>query len=399
MNTEDSRRRVRIVSRIFTPEVAAAAFRLKVIGDAFADLGADVEVLTTRPPRDLVPDDGPLQVKRWPVLRDRSGNVRGYVQYMSFDVPLFFRMLASRPDLTVVEPPPTTGVIARIASALQRRPYVYYAGDVWSDGAASMGAPAIVVGILRFLERWALMGAARVLCVSDEVADRIGQLGVPGERLLVVGNGIDTDVFSPHGPRSESGSQFVYTGTTSEWQGADIFVRALAQVREDVPDARLTFLGQGSALEHLRALAAELEPGAVEFRGLLPPAECARWIRAADAALVSIKPHIGYDFAKPTKIYAATACGTPVVYAGIGAGQDLVRSQGLGWAPGYDVGKIADAMRSALRQHGHERRELSERCVDWTRAHASLRMQGLAVAKLVLDAQGSGELSSRERER
>ena len=396
---EGSRRRVRIVSRIFAPEVAAAAFRLKVLGDAFAELGADVEVLTTRPPQQLVVDDGPLTVKRWPVLRDRSGNVRGYVQYMSFDLPVFLRMLRRRPDLTVVEPPPTTAVIVRIAAVLQRRPYVYYAGDVWSDGAASMGAPAIVVGILRFLEAWALKGAARVLCISEEVAERIGQLGVAPDRLVVVGNGINTELFRPDGPEIATGSQFVYTGTMSEWQGADVFIRAIAKVRADIPDARITFLGQGSAQDNLRSLAAALDPDAVDFRGLVSPTECAQWIRAADAALVSIQPHIGYDFAKPTKIYAATACGTPVVYAGVGAGQELVRTQGLGWAPGYGVEEVADAMRRALRQGGQERLELSQRCVDWTRAHASLQARGLAVAKSLLDAERSGELASRERER
>lgn len=375
---------VRIVSRIFTPEVAAAAFRLKVLADAFAELGADVDVLTTRAPAESPVDDGHLRVKRWPVLRDGSGNVRGYVQYMSFDIPVFFRMLVSRRDLTVVEPPPTTGVVVRVASALQRRPYVYYAGDVWSDGAASMGAPAIVVGILRFLEAWVLKGAMRVLCVSEEVAERVQELGVPPERCVQVGNGVDTEVFSPEAVPLEAGATFVYTGTMSEWQGADVFIRALAEVHKDLPFARIAFLGQGSAAQQLRSLADQLCPGAVEFRGVLAPAECARWIRAADAALVSIKPHIGYDFAKPTKIYAAAACATPVVFAGIGAGQELVTSAGLGWAPGYDVKAVAAAMAAALRKPADEAAELGRHCADWAESHASLRAQGVRTARGLL---------------
>lgn len=384
-----SPRRVRVASRLFAPEVGAAAFRLRVLADAFAELGADVEVLTTVPPGNPRIDDGRLRVRRWPVLRDTSGNVRGYVQYLSFDLPLLLRLLFRRADLTVVEPPPTTGAVVRAVCMLQRRPYVYYAGDVWSDGVASMGAPRYVVAAMRLLETWALRGAAHVLCVSTEVADRVGELGVPSDRRVVVGNGVDTDVFSPDVVPVAEGTAFVYTGTMSEWQGAEVFIHALAQVREQFPEARLSMLGQGSATHQLQALAEELCPGAVDFRGVVPPAECAGWIRAAKAALVSIKPGIGYDFAKPTKIYAATACGTPVVFAGVGAGQEVVSTAQLGWAPGYDVAGVTSAMTAALETPEAAAKELAEHCARWTTQNASLRVQGLQAAQAVFRVAGA----------
>lgn len=382
---------VRLVSRIFTPEVGAAAFRLRVLADAFAELGHDVDVLTTRPPVEVPAGaDGALRVSRWPALRDRTGNIRGYVQYLSYDVPLLLRMLWSgRPDLTVVEPPPTTGVVGWAASVIQRRPYVWYAGDVWSDGVASMGAPRAVVVTMRAVESWVVRRALRVLCISDGVAERVALLGVPEDRLIVVGNGVDTEVFTPDGPTADDPAEFVYTGTMSEWQGAEVFVEALAVVRREAPDARLVLLGQGSAIQDILALADRIAPGAVEWRGVVPPAEAARWIRTARAALVSIKPHLGYDFAKPTKIYAATACGTPVVYAGVGAGQELVERAGLGWAPGYDAAAVAAAMLESLGQSPEQRAEVAARCVEWTLGHASLRVQGRRAAEQVLTALGS----------
>ncbi|MDO5500237.1 MAG: hypothetical protein Q4F67_11230 [Propionibacteriaceae bacterium] len=35
----------------------------------------------------------------------------------------------------IVEPPPTTGLVVRVACALRRTPYVYYAADLWSVAA------------------------------------------------------------------------------------------------------------------------------------------------------------------------------------------------------------------------------------------------------------------------
>lgn len=378
---------MRIATRLFTPEVAAAAFRQRVLADSFAKLGCDVEVLTTTPPSGPV-DDGGLRVSRWPVLRDENGNIRGYVQYLSYDLPALLRLLLKRrPALLVAEPPPTTGLMVRLAATVQRAPYAYYAADVWSDGAASVAAPGLLVKVLRALESWVMKGAVVVLAVSDGVAERVSELGVPDDRIVVVGNGVDTSVFRPDDTDRHMADDpyFVYTGTMSEWQGADVFVRALASVRVAHPTARMAFLGQGSELPALKALAERTVPGAVDFVGVVPPAEAARWLRGATAAIVSIKPGLGYDFAKPTKIYAATAVGTPVVFAGIGAGRDLVESERLGWAPGYGDEEVAGALAAAL--DGSDR-PAADHLVEWTAQHASLSAAALQAAEVTLEKAG-----------
>jgi glycosyltransferase involved in cell wall biosynthesis len=137
----------------------------------------------------------------------------------------------------------------------------------------------------------------------------------------------------------------------------------------------------------LRALAAELCPAGIEFRGVVPPAEAAGWIRGARAALVSIRPGIGYDFAKPTKVYAATACGVPVIFAGAGAGQQLVAKERLGWAVAHDPAAVASAMASALDSDPWPPAE-RERLVQWTLANASLASVAARAA------QALGELST-----
>ena len=383
--------RVRIATRLLTPEVGAAAFRERVLADAFAEAGLQVEVMTTVPPasiRGAPIDDGHLRVSRWPAARDENGNIRGYLQYLSFDIPLFLRLVSRRrPDLYVAEPPPTTGLVVRLVAALHRRPYIYYAADIWSDAAGSAGAPAFLVAGLRRVESQVLRGAALVLAVSEGVAERARQLGVPAERITVVGNGVDTSVFTREGTAEQLlVPYFVYTGTMSEWQGADIFVRGLAEHRRRGHPNRLVFLGQGSELAQLKQLADEFVPGAVDFLGVVPPAEAAQWLRGAVAAAVSIKPGLGYDFAKPTKIYAATACGTPVIFSGQGASAELVTDAQLGWAVGYDAASVADAMDAATAQATSA--EHREHLVGWTAAHASLSSAARAAVQASLRACG-----------
>jgi glycosyltransferase involved in cell wall biosynthesis len=200
----------------------------------------------------------------------------------------------------------------------------------------------------------------------------------------VVANGVDTSQFHPVPGMDESGEPyFVYTGTMSEWQGCDVFVRAMPLVREKHPNATLRFFGQGSAEPALRTLAKEVAPDAVEFGGVVPPADAARWISGATGALVSIVPGKGYDFAKPTKIYAAAACGTPVLFAGVGASAGLVEENELGAVAEYDERDVAARMIAMLDGD----RPDGERLVGWVRDNASLATTGrLAAAWITGDA-------------
>jgi glycosyltransferase involved in cell wall biosynthesis len=379
--------RISLVTRIYAPEPAAASFRLAALAESLAAGGDQVVVFTTHPPpalRDRETRERPgIRIRRAPVLRDRAGQVRGYVQYLSFDVPAFLRLLVSRrADVVVVEPPPTTGFLVRLACAVRRMPYVYYAPDVWTYGAESTGAPKFVIAGVRWLERRAMRGASAVIAVTDGVADKVRSL-VPDARVSVVPNGIDTEVFTPRGERLPDAPWGVYAGTTSEWQGADVFIRAMPRVLESMPEATIAFVGQGSAWASLRALAAEIAPATVRFLDPVPPAEAAVWLRSARAGLVSLKPGQGYDFALPTKVYASTACGTPVVFAGVGAGAELVERAGIGRRADYDVESVALAMISAFGDSDDVARAAA---AQWTRANASQSARAAEAAAVVRGA-------------
>lgn len=382
--------RVTIASRLFPPESGAAAYRLGALARALAERGAEVSVLTTRPPHRQEPADPPgVRASRWPVLRDDGGNVRGYVQFASFDGPLLLRLLARRrPDVVVVEPPPTTGTVVRIAAALRRMPYVYYAGDVSSTAAEGIGVPLPVVRLLRRVERFAMGGAREVLAVSDGVADEVRRLTRGTVPVTVVGTGVDTEVFTPVGPSAAGPPTLVYAGTMSEVHGASVFVEAFARVAPEVPGSKLVVFGQGTEEESLRALAGRLAPGRVEFRGVVPGPVVARAMSAAWAGLASLHPHVGYDYAFPTKMFAATACGSPVVYSGPGPGADIVVRHELGWACGWDVDEVAAALRLALASPPTARDRA--RLVAWTREHASQRSVAGAAADVVVRVGARG---------
>lgn len=388
-------RGVVIASRLYAPEPAAAALRLRSLARSLARRGEPVTVLTSLPPGLRAPADPGVAVRSAPALRDDTGYIRGYASYLSFDLPLVARLLAApRPRLVLAEPPPTTGAAVRAVCALRGLPYAYYAADVWSDAAGSTGAPGWVVGALRVVESAVLGGAAHVLAVSQGVGERVTELGA--RRVTVVPNGIDTETFTSSGPTAPAAPRapyFLYAGTASEWQGAGVFIEALRLVHAERPDVELVYLGQGSDWDHLEALA-DADPR-ICLRATVPAEEAAAWQRGAVGSVVSIRPGLGYDFAYPTKIFAALACGTPVVYAGPGPARADIPAAGLGRACDLDPAQVAAAMlevlaeREAAEAAGPEVLETARaRLRDWVLAERSMGAATDRAAQVLLKDLG-----------
>jgi glycosyltransferase involved in cell wall biosynthesis len=85
--------------------------------------------------------------------------------------------------------------------------------------------------------------------VHRRVTELVGWRG-----QVMIGNGIDTRAFTPDGPGAAGEDPyFVYAGTVSEWQGADVFVDAFAQLRRSHPRVRLRFFSEGTGREALEA--------------------------------------------------------------------------------------------------------------------------------------------------
>lgn len=357
-----------IASRVYAPEGTAAAYRLEQLALALKARGYSVLVLTSSAPGGPRSSAG---VRRWPVLRDSSGSVRGYLQYASFDIPLFFRLLfAPRADFVVVEPPPTTGLVARIALAIRRVPYFYYSADVTSAAVKTIQAPRLVVSMVTAMERYVLHGARGILAVSAGVQDELRQLMKDDSKVTVVGTGVDTSVYRPEGERADSTSPYlVYAGTMSEFQGSEVFVEAFVRVAQLHPTIRLEMFGGGVDTKKLKKIA-EPVSDRVTFHGFVESEVVARYLRGAQAGLASVRPGLGYDFAIPTKALVAVACGTPLLFAGVGPVRHITAEEELGWAVDWDISAVTEAMLEAAQS---EACDLENTKIEWLRAHYSLQ--------------------------
>jgi glycosyltransferase involved in cell wall biosynthesis len=141
---------------------------------------------------------------------------------------------------------------------------------------------------------------------------------VQAEKVRVISNGVDTEVFRPRTRAGDADSlKMIYFGTLSSWQGVDLGIRALAQIRLEIA-ATLTIIGTGSGREResLMQLAAKLGVAAsVTMLPAIPQAELAECLSAADVMLapLTLNDRNLVQGCCPLKILEGMAAGVPVM--------------------------------------------------------------------------------------
>ncbi len=175
---------------------------------------------------------------------------------------------------------------------------------------------------------WALSRAARVVAVSRALADEVAALGVPRDRIAVVMNGVDPELFHVRdraAARSElglpGGPLALCVANLKPEKGVGDLVQAWQRVARDLPDARLAIVGGGPLRTELEAA---LPPGAT-LVGPQPLPKVATWMAACDVLV--LPSHIE---GTPNVVLEALASGRRVVATAVGGVPDVVTSEALG---------------------------------------------------------------------
>ena len=176
--------------------------------------------------------------------------------------------------------------------------------------------------------RWAAAECAAIITVSRALKDRLNELGTPEDKVVVLRNGVDLELFRPL-DRQEvrerlgvAGTLLLSVGNLIEQKGHDLAIRAVA----GIPDAELVVIGRGPASRSLRDLAASLGVGdRVRFLANLPQAELVRYYNAADALVLA-----SVSEGMPNVVLEAIACGTPVVATATGGSTEIISSPEAG---------------------------------------------------------------------
>jgi len=196
----------------------------------------------------------------------------------------------------------------------------------------------------------ALPRAARVVAVSRALADEARSLGVSEDRIAIVMNGVDADLFHPR-DRKEARRALglpldariiTYVGNLKESKGVLDLLAAFGRVEDH--DIRLAIVGGGEARAEVERAAAPFGDRVV-LAGPQPLAEIPKWIGACDVLTLP-----SWNEGTPNVVLEALASGRRVVATRVGGIPDLVTSPELGeLVAARDVASLAAALVRAAR--------------------------------------------------
>lgn len=257
----------------------------------------------------------------------------------SFMPGLFFKLRRARNDFDVIHAHShlflATNLCA-LARKLGLPPLV-----ITNHGLMSQTAPLWLQKIyIPTVAKWTLNAADRVICYTSEEKMRLEELGIATEKIKVIHNGVNTEVFTPSKTRkAETNNRILWIGRYVPGKGVDCLVDAFNILVHKNQDFRLTMVGEGPLKAQVQDKVTNLGLGQhVSFKSFIPNTELPKLYRDSGAfVLTSINEGV------PRTILEAMACGVPVVSTELPQLVKIVEGCGL-LVPVEDAKAVADAV-------------------------------------------------------
>jgi colanic acid biosynthesis glycosyl transferase WcaI len=216
-----------------------------------------------------------------------------------------------------------SGIIPALLSRVKNIPFIFHIQDLQVDMARELGLleNPLIFALAEKIEAWLLKSAHLVTTISEGMAVRLREKGVPASRLYLIPNWADLDNVRP-GPRNnllrrELGLApedlvVLYAGNLGEKQGLEIILECAHLTRTDFAKIIYVIGGEGAAKERLMA---EVRQQGLDNFIFLPIQSDARFpliLAIGDIHLVVQKSKAA-DLVMPSKLTNILAAGRPFI--------------------------------------------------------------------------------------
>lgn len=303
--------------------------------------------------------EGPADASRPycdPSIACRETRPFGFIRWAQPD--LVPRILRERPRAVFVEGTPRITTNLRIPGACRR---VGGSSFLWAKGNSEEHTPkSRLVDMFRaaFAKRF-----SGIVCYGKAAKDELQRIGVPGERISIAQNTIDTSrIFESRAELDRHASALrqregiadrevvLYVSTMYPKKRQLDLIEAWPTIRKARPNAVLVFVGGGKMLDEVRRRAHDVDPDRIKVVGRVPAGVDYHWIGACDVSVMCG----GLGLA----IQQSLAFGKPMVVADeSGVDGEVVEHGVTGWRyPRGDTAALAATVIAVLSDTASARR-------------------------------------------
>ena len=206
--------RILFLTDNFPPEVNAPASRTYDHAKEWVKAGHSVTVITCFPnfPKGKVYDgyknklyqkeviDGIEVIRVWSYIAANKGFFRRTLDFISFSVSSFIAGLFVKTDIIVATSPQFfTALSGRTLSFWKRTPWIMEVRDLWPESIKTVGAMKdnLFIRYFEWEEQRCYRSAKRIVVVTDSFKRTLTARGVDSDKIVVVKNGVDRELFKP----------------------------------------------------------------------------------------------------------------------------------------------------------------------------------------------------------
>jgi len=216
-------------------------------------------------------------------------------------------------------------------------PLVKEVNGIFADEARMQNVGGdFFVRVIDTIERFNMSKADRIVVVTSKLKDFIHRdYGVPQEKVVVISNGANTDLFQPLDPiearnkldLSQSDNYVCFVGSLKPWQGVEYLIKSAPLVLAECPDTKFVIVGDGVMRGELVAQANRTGVlGNVIFTGFVPYEKVPLYVNASDICVAPSRAERNRTGGSPLKLCEYLACERPVVASEI-SGHEFIESE------------------------------------------------------------------------
>jgi len=297
-------------------------------------------------------------IKYVPVIDNKYLIQPSYEFMLSFY--LLYSCIANRPEVLYLRQNSFPFFPIALCKLLGISSIVEVNGLVMDELKVSPDSKSFAYRIFSYLalrsERFNYRHCDRIVSVTDKLKDELVRLySVPAEKVLVINNGANTDIFKPIDQKQareklgldDSKKYVCFVGHLAAWQGVEFLIHSAPFILEKCPEVRFLIVGDGVMRDKLLEITSNMGlSDKITFTGRVPYENVPVYINAAD---VCVAPFIMERNSKiglsALKTYEYLACGKPIVASSISGVKDLIDLSGGGISvPPEDPGELANAV-------------------------------------------------------
>ena len=261
--------------------------------------------------------DGIKVIRVWSYIAENKGFVKRTLDYISYSVTSFIAGLFQKADIIIATSPQFfTALSGRTLSFWKRTPWIMEVRDLWPESIKTVGAMKdnAFIRYFEWEEKRCYKSAKKIIVVTDSFKRTLVSRGIPAEKIAVVKNGANRELFKPM-PKDEKlidqlglrGKKIIgYIGTHGMAHKLDFILQCAKNMQENERIENVTMLDS------------------------VPKTEVSKYISILDLSLINLKKSPLFTTVIPSKIFENAGMEIPIIIGVEGEAKEIIEHYGAG---------------------------------------------------------------------